>query len=100
MTVFGNYHTHHAASQQDRVAEPLVLGDGRVKIKPMGEGMNVVILILIGLTAAVLLAGVATLFRSGETNRNLSNRLMRWRVMLQFAAVLAMAVSAFWFGRH
>jgi hypothetical protein len=100
MTNKRNYRTLYAALQQDRAAEPLVLGVGRVKIEPMGEGLNVVILILIGLTAVVLLAGVATLFRSGQTNRNLSNRLMRWRVLLQFAAVLAMAVSAFWFERN
>ena len=38
--------------------------------------------------AAVLLAGLYTLWIGGETSRNWSNRLMRIRVLAQFIAIL------------
>jgi len=40
------------------------------------------------MVAAVLLAGMYTLWIGGETSRNWSNRLMRIRVLAQFIAIL------------
>jgi drug/metabolite transporter (DMT)-like permease len=54
------------------------------------------------LVPAVLLAvlsalgvGLYALFRGGDFNRSYSNKLMRLRVVLQFAAILVL-VAAFW----
>ncbi len=49
---------------------------------------NVVIAISLGVVVVILLAGLATLFREGPEARNLSNRLMRYRVLAQAAAIL------------
>ena len=47
---------------------------------------------------AVLVAlglGIYTLFRGGETARSYSNKLMRWRVGLQFLAIVLLALVVF-----
>ena len=48
--------------------------------------------VLVGLAlaavAAVLLAGLYTLWIGGEASRNWSNRLMRIRVLAQFIAII------------
>jgi hypothetical protein len=48
--------------------------------------------VLVGLSvaavAAVLMAGLYTLWIGGETGRNWSNRLMRIRVLAQFIAII------------
>lgn len=48
------------------------------------------VLLVIALVAivGVLLSGVFVMARGGETSRRYSNRLMRWRVILQALAVL------------
>ncbi len=53
------------------------------------NGLLLVLLIaaLLG-TLGVLFAGLFAMARGGEFNRKHGNRLMRWRVMLQGAAVL------------
>lgn len=49
-----------------------------------------VILFMVG-TLGVLFAGMVGIAR-GDTNAGRSNRLMRWRVILQAAALLAFAL--------
>ena len=49
---------------------------------------NFVIAISLGVVALILVAGLVTLFREGPEARNLSNRLMRYRVLAQAAAIL------------
>lgn len=51
----------------------------------------------IGAVAVVLLLGLWNMLRGGSPNR--SQTLMRWRVMLQFAAILLMMASLWWLGR-
>ncbi len=47
--------------------------------------------------ALVLLAGIINMWRGGTPeSASRSQMLMRWRVMLQFAAILII-VAAFWF---
>jgi hypothetical protein len=51
--------------------------------------------------AAVLTAlgfGVYALFRGGDFGRSYSNKLMRLRVVLQFVAIIVLALAYFW--RH
>ena len=65
----------------------------------MQEIVNIAIPIFMGLTFLVLCAGLVNLFRNGGTSRNMSQLLMRWRVLLQFIVVCLIAASAFRFSR-
>ncbi|MBV9509870.1 MAG: twin transmembrane helix small protein [Caulobacteraceae bacterium] len=57
----------------------------------------VLIPLSLALVAATLAFGVYALFRGGEFGRRYSNKLMRLRVALQFAAILVLAAAAvFW----
>ncbi len=47
---------------------------------------NIVVAIALGLVVLVLFAGLANMLRGGSSN--LSQRLMRLRVVLQFAAIV------------
>jgi hypothetical protein len=49
---------------------------------------QVLVALAVAMVAAVLLAGMYTLWIGGETSRNWSNRLMRIRVLAQFIAIL------------
>lgn len=48
--------------------------------------MNILVGIAVGLVAVVLLAGLFNMLRAGSPSR--SQQLMRWRVILQFVAVV------------
>jgi hypothetical protein len=50
--------------------------------------MNAMVGIAIGAVSLVLLLGLLNMLRGGNSNR--SQMLMRWRVGLQFAAILVM----------
>jgi hypothetical protein len=52
--------------------------------------LNAVVGIAIGAVTVVLLLGLLNMLRGGNSNR--SQMLMRWRVGLQFAAILVMLV--------
>ena len=54
------------------------------------------ILILVLVVAVILALGLANMLRGGSTSR--SQTLMRWRVIAQFVAVLAMVAALFFFG--
>lgn len=57
------------------------------------------ILIILALAAVVLVlfAGVGSMVMGGEFNRRYANVLMRYRVLLQFIAVM-LIMLAFWMG--
>ena len=52
---------------------------------------------LIGAVAIVLILGIYTLFRGGNTSKKYSNKLMQLRVLLQFIAVIVLVVLAYFF---
>jgi Hypoxia induced protein conserved region len=56
--------------------------------------MSIVMTIALGAVAIVLLLGLWNMMRGGSGNR--SQTLMRWRVILQFVAIIAM-LGALWF---
>lgn len=58
--------------------------------------MNAAFLSALAAVFVTLCVGIYSLLRGGEFARSHSNRLMRLRVGLQFAAVLIL-VAAFWF---
>jgi hypothetical protein len=51
----------------------------------MGKVIVAIALAAVGLTLA---AGIYTLWKGGELSRDWSNKLMRWRVVLQFIAIV------------
>ena len=56
--------------------------------------LAIVLLIAVGI---VLILGIATLFKGGETSKKYSNKLMQLRVLLQFIAILALVGFAYFF---
>ncbi|MBE7219592.1 MAG: twin transmembrane helix small protein [Caulobacteraceae bacterium] len=54
---------------------------------------NIVTAVALGLVLLVLFAGLVNMMRGGPTN--LSQRLMRWRVGLQFVAIVVMMAVLF-----
>jgi hypothetical protein len=63
----------------------------------MGNGSRLLITIALAAVLAVLLAGMWNMMRG--TNPNLSQTLMRWRVGLQFLAIL-LVLALFMLWRH
>ena len=56
--------------------------------------LSVILLIAVGL---VLILGIGTLFKGGDTSKKYSNKLMKYRVLLQFIAIIALVVFAYFF---
>ena len=60
----------------------------------MHAASNLLVAIAVGAVALVLVAGFINMVRGD--NPNLSQKLMRWRVGLQFAAILVI-IAVLWF---
>jgi hypothetical protein len=58
---------------------------------------NFVGFILLGSVAIVLILGIYTLFKGGDTSKKYSNKLMQLRVLLQFIAVIVLVLLAYFF---
>ena len=56
--------------------------------------ISIILLISVGL---VLILGIGTLFKGGETSKKYSNKLMQLRVLLQFIAIVALVSFAYFF---
>ena len=52
---------------------------------------------LLGAVAIVLILGIYTLFKGGDTSKKYSNKLMQLRVKLQFFAVIVLVLMAYFF---
>jgi len=64
----------------------------------MGSFLSTFILpIALGAVTLVLFLGLANMMRGGSPNR--SQQLMRWRVLLQFVAIVLAMVTLFALGR-
>ncbi len=55
---------------------------------------SIFLLLAVGI---VLILGIGTLFKGGDTSKKYSNKLMQLRVLLQFIAVLALVGFAYFF---
>jgi hypothetical protein len=55
---------------------------------------SIILLLAVGI---VLILGIGTLFKGGETSKKYSNRLMQLRVLLQFIAILVLVGFAYFF---
>ena len=56
--------------------------------------LSIVLLIAVGV---VLILGIGTLFKGGNTSKKYSNKLMQLRVLLQFVAIILLVVFAYYF---
>ena len=56
--------------------------------------LSIALLLAVGV---VLILGIGTLFKGGETSKKYSNKLMQLRVLLQFVAVIALVGFAYFF---
>jgi len=56
--------------------------------------LSIILLVSVGI---VLILGIATLFKGGETSKKYSNKLMQYRVLLQFIAIIALVCFAYFF---
>jgi hypothetical protein len=54
--------------------------------------LSIVLLLAVGI---VLILGIGTLFKGGETSKKYSNKLMQLRVLLQFVAILVLIGFAY-----
>ncbi len=58
---------------------------------------NIILPIAVGAVALVLLLGLFNMMRGGSPDR--SQKLMRWRVVLQFVAIILTMVTVWAMGR-
>tara|TARA_Y100000816_G_scaffold277294_1_gene247315 strand:+ start:1641 stop:1844 length:204 start_codon:yes stop_codon:yes gene_type:complete len=56
--------------------------------------LSIILLLTVGI---VLILGIGTLFKGGETSKKYSNKLMQLRVLLQFVAIIALVCFAYFF---
>ena len=56
--------------------------------------LSVILLIVV---AVVLILGIGTLVKGGETAKKYSNKLMQMRVLLQFIAIILLVSFAYFF---
>ena len=55
---------------------------------------SIFLLLAVGI---VLILGIGTLFKGGESSKKYSNKLMQLRVLLQFIAIVALVSFAYFF---
>ena len=56
--------------------------------------ISITLLIAVGI---VLVLGIGTLFKGGDTSKKYSNKLMQLRVLLQFIAIIVLVLLAYFF---
>ncbi|MGZ3217618.1 twin transmembrane helix small protein [Paracoccus sp. T5] len=56
----------------------------------------IVTMLCIGVVVAILLTGIGGFARGGEFNRKHGNRMMRWRLYAQAAAILILLLFVWW----
>ena len=66
---------------------------------PMQTAIQIAIPLALGLVFVILIFGIYAMFRGGDFGRSWSNRMMRLRVVAQFAAVMVL-LGALWWSQH
>ena len=56
--------------------------------------LSIILLLAVGI---VLILGIGTLFKGGETSKKYSNKLMQLIVLIQFVAILVLVGFAYFF---
>ena len=62
-----------------------------------GTFVKILAIILLIVVAVVLILGIGTLFKGGETSKKYSNKLMQLRVLIQFIAIVVLVSFAYFF---
>ena len=62
-----------------------------------GTFVKLLSILFLILVAIVLILGIGTLFKGGETSKKYSNKLMQMRVLLQFIAIVLLVSFAYFF---
>jgi|TARA_B110000438_G_scaffold282144_1_gene308921 hypothetical protein len=62
-----------------------------------GTFVKILGFILLIVVAIILILGIGTLFKGGETSKKYSNKLMQLRVLLQFIAIVVLVSFAYFF---
>ena len=62
-----------------------------------GTFVKIVGIVLIIVVAIVMVLGIGTLFKGGETSKKYSNKLMQLRVLIQFIAIVVLVSFAYFF---
>jgi|TARA_B100001094_G_C18000735_1_gene705036 hypothetical protein len=59
--------------------------------------VKIISITLLIAVVVVLVLGLGTLFKGGKTSKKYSNKLMQLRVLLQFIAIVALVIFAYFF---
>ena len=62
-----------------------------------GTLVKILGIVLLIVVAVVLILGIGTLFKGGETSKKYSNKLMQLRVLLQFIAIVVLISFSYFF---
>ena len=62
-----------------------------------GTFVKILGIILLLVVAVILILGIGTPFKGGETSKKYSNKLMQLRVLLQFIAIIVLVSFAYFF---
>ena len=62
-----------------------------------GTLVKIFSIMLLVLVAVVLVLGIGTLFKGGETSKKYSNKLMQLRVLFQLIAIIVLVLFAYFF---
>ena len=62
-----------------------------------GTFVKIIGIIFLIIVAIVLVLGIGTLFKGGETSKKHSNKLMQLRVLFQFIAIVILVSFAYFF---
>ena len=62
-----------------------------------GTLVKILGIVLLIVVAVVLILGIGTLFKGGETSKKYSNKLMQLRVLFQFIAIVVLVSFAYFF---
>ena len=62
-----------------------------------GTLVKILGIVLLIIVAVVFVLGIGTLFKGGETSKKHSNKLMQYRVLFQFIAIIVLVCFAYFF---
>ena len=62
-----------------------------------GTLVKILGIVLLIVVAVVLVLGIGTLFKGGEASKKYSNKLMQYRVLFQFIAIIVLVCFAYFF---
>ena len=62
-----------------------------------GTLVKILGIVLLIVVAVVLVLGIGTFFKGGQTSKKYSNKLMQYRVLFQFTAIIVLVCFAYFF---